>query len=285
MGVRLPIVPHRETGRDLSRAAPAARREDDARACRSGHGHALAESEGLRQDRAEERCVAVGHREKVRMADAFGQGSRQGGMRATMRGAWILIVASGCGATEVLPRNAAEIVCPATTRRVSDRDSDVGWGGVEGTDGCERPDGKLEGAAILIVDGAPRETTLVGKYAGGMRVGTWVQYDERGAMLGRFTLDAAGTGVEVLRDSEGHSLRGAVVEGEREGEWKYYGSDGKLAATSTWSRGKLVRQDRPPPWDPPMLDDEDACPKDPEDRDGTAIEREGCPSPTHAPAP
>jgi hypothetical protein len=173
---------------------------------------------------------------------------------------------------------AGALTCPAGTQRVDESDSDVGWGEVERTEGCARRDGTLDGPAIQLVSlGAQPSTRLVGRFASGKRVGTWHQLDGKGALLGSFTLDNAGNGVEIIHDALGHSKRGTVIAGRREGTWTLQDAEGKISSTELWSKGTLVRQIGRAPWDPPMLDPADACPDepatDPEDRDG-------CPAPT-----
>jgi hypothetical protein len=172
-----------------------------------------------------------------------------------------------------LPGAAGPIVCPPGTAPDFQTDSDVGWGEVEQRNACAKPDGTLEGPAIELVDGRRGGATkLVGSYAGGVRVGTWSQYVEgTGTKLGGFTLDAAGSGTELVRDAVGHYCRGAVVHGRREGSWTYHDTDGKLVATRVWSRGQLVREMGRPGWDPPMIDPRDMCPTD-----GGARTADGC---------
>jgi len=179
---------------------------------------------------------------------------------------------------QLQPTTPGALACPAGTQRDVESDSDVGWGEVEQTEGCARGDGTLDGPAVQLVSaGAQPSTRLVGRFASGKRVGTWRQLDGKGALLGSFTLDNAGTGVEVILDAHGHSKRGTVIAGRREGTWTLQDADGTIAATETWSNGTLVRQIGRAPWDPVMLAPADACPDepapDPEDRDG-------CPAPT-----
>jgi hypothetical protein len=127
----------------------------------------------------------------------------------------------------------------------------------------------------LVDGGRSRPTKLVGRYAGGVRVGTWNQYvDDSGARIGKFTLDGAGSGIEIVRDAAGHYRRGAVVKGRREGAWTYHEPDGKVVATRVWSQGHFVRETGRPAWDPPMIDERDSCP-----REAGAIADDGCPAP------
>ena len=190
--------------------------------------------------------------------------------------AWVAACAGR--AAPIQPTTPGALTCPAGTRRAVESDSDVGWGEVEQTEGCARGDGMLDGPAIQLVSaGAQPSTRLVGRFAAGKRVGTWNQFDARtGALLGRFTLDEAGTGVEILHDALGHSRRGTVIAGRREGTWTFQDADGTVAATEIWSNGTLVRQIGRAPWDPPMLDPSDACPEEPATN---AEDRDGCPAP------
>jgi hypothetical protein len=177
--------------------------------------------------------------------------------------AWLVLALSGCRPTATPAAQPGTPACPAGTTASFDADSDVGWGGIEQTQGCTARDGKRHGPAIESVCSAPdlESTRRVGHYAHGRRVGTWIQYDRRtNAEISRFTLDESGTGIEMIRDQLGHSLGGAVVNGERDGDWTYRDRDGKLVATSTYARGKLIRLAGPVAWDPPMLSPDDACP-------------------------
>jgi hypothetical protein len=188
------------------------------------------------------------------------------------------VVACAGPRARVPPATPETLACPVETERTVESDSDVGWGEVESTTGCARRDGTLHGPAVQRVSaGAQPSTRLVGRFASGKRVGTWNQFDARtGAPLGSFTLDDAGTGVEVIHDALGHAKRGTVIAGQREGTWTFQDADGTIVATELWSQGALVRQNGRAPWDPPMLDPADACPDapapNPEDRDG-------CPEP------
>ena len=175
------------------------------------------------------------------------------------------------------------LACPAGTRLGHDSDSDPGWGEVEQTQGCERPGGVLHGPAILGVVSAPglHQTKLVGRYADGRRVGSWTQFTETGALLGRFTLDDGGSGVEEIRDQVGHVKRGSVVGGRREGPWIYFDRDGRVAMTQSWSGGTLVRSTGSAPWDPcyDCPDPQDKCPDPRDGRDGSrgSSDDDGCP--------
>jgi hypothetical protein len=200
---------------------------------------------------------------------------------------WMIAAATACAAacagagahgqppasTPVFPP-----VCPAGTERTVTSDSDVGWGEVEQTDSCARSDGTLDGPAVQLVSaGMQPSTRLVGQFASGRRVGTWRQFDGKtGALLGSFTLDGAGTGTEVIHDALGHTKRGAVIAGRRDGAWTLQDADGKVVATELWSKGVFVRQNGRAPWDPPMVSPADACPAEPAPN---PADRDGCPEP------
>jgi hypothetical protein len=101
----------------------------------------------------------------------------------------------------------------------------------------------LDGPAIQRVSlGAQPSARLVGRLAAGKRVGTWRQLDGTGALLGSFTLDSAGTGVEVIHDALGHSKRGTVIAGRREGTWILQDADGNDRRV----RDLVERRARPP---------------------------------------
>jgi hypothetical protein len=133
----------------------------------------------------------------------------------------------------------------------------------------------LEGPAIELVDGGrSAPTKLVGRYANGVRVGTWTQtIESSGATIGSFTLDKSGSGVEVVRDAVGHYRRGPVVKGRREGSWTYHDPDGTVVATRVWSRGQFVRETGHPVWDPSMIDPDDVCLMD-----AGVRPKDGCPA-------
>jgi hypothetical protein len=181
------------------------------------------------------------------------------------------------------PRSASDLVCPAGTKRDFSSVSDNGWGYPEQTEGCSRPDGKLEGWAFELLGSAPKlkSTQRVGRYANGKRVGLWTQVDaQTGAVLGRFTLDASGSGTEVIRDQAGHTLAGPVVNGERQGTWTYSDRDGSIVATEVWSHDRAERRVGKVSWDPPMMAPEDACPTT---RAKGEPEDDGCPAPAGPP--
>jgi hypothetical protein len=159
---------------------------------------------------------------------------------------------------------------------VFEGDSDVGWGEVEQTQSCAARGGKPEGPAVQTLASAPGQpsTQISGLMRDGRRVGTWTQVDaSTGRVLGRFTLDEGGSGTEEIRDQQGHLLRGAVVAGKREGTWTYYDAGGVPVATRVWAHDTFVGGSGRPPWDPPMVDPADACPKVP----GRADIADGCP--------
>jgi hypothetical protein len=149
-------------------------------------------------------------------------------------------------------------------------DSDVSWYEVERAEGCRRPDGKLDGPTVEFIG----STRLRGRYVAGHRVGTWTQVDSKsGAVVGAFTLDDTGTGWEILHDGLGHSIRGTVVMGRREGVWSIQDADGKVVAIEVWSRGRRVRQTGEVPWQRALLDGREACAVD----GGAPPENNGCP--------
>ena len=158
---------------------------------------------------------------------------------------------------------ADSLACPPGTESRSDSDSDVGWGEVERTHGCIAANGAWHGPAVELVSGAATgggTSTLTGRYVDGVRVGPWTQRDaQSGATLGTFTLDAAGSGVEVIRDRLDRTRTGTLARGRREGRWIYRNASGTIAAVEIWSHGKLVGHAANLPWDPPLLDRDDAC--------------------------
>jgi hypothetical protein len=195
-------------------------------------------------------------------------------------GAWLALlwVTGSCAAQATPSKSASVAACPSGTKVAFEGDSDVGWGEVERTEGCARADGKLEGPATQLVSSAPQleSTRLTGRFSNGRRVGTWTQSDPKtGAEIGRFTLDDTGSGVEVIHDQLGHSRRGTVVNGTREGAFTHYDHDGTAVATTTYSGGRELRTVGQVPWDPPMIDPSDACPVV---ADATTIDSEGCPA-------
>jgi len=177
----------------------------------------------------------------------------------------MLVACHAGGASRPQPN---EVACEPGMQPVYEGDSDVGWGEVEETHGCARDGITLQGHAIELVASAPMQhsTKLVGRYVDGRRVGTWTQLDaSTGQVLGSFTLDDAGSGIEVIRDQLGHVMRGAVVAGKREGTWTHDDADGRTVATDTWEAGRFVRRSGEVPWDPPMMDPADRCPDTPGD--------------------
>jgi hypothetical protein len=203
-------------------------------------------------------------------------------------------VAAGCGAAtpQMTPLMlAAAPACDASSKAVFQGDSDVGWGGVEEIEGCEGKGGAMEGPAVETLESAPSlaSTKRVGRYLHGRRAGTWTQYDSKtGRVLGSFTLDARGTGTEIVFDQLGHFLRGTVIEGRREGTWTYYDRDGTPVARETFSHGAIVHAEGRVDWDPPMVDLNDRCPDvtdaGPPSENGP-IDEEGCPLPLQSRSP
>lgn len=124
--------------------------------------------------------------------------------------------------------------------------------------------GLPHGTVIEVISGgASASTRLVGTYADGRRVGRWTQYDPKtGRQLGTFTLDVTGSGIESVRDTLGHSRRGAVSHGKRDGAWTHHMPDGTVVARDLWLHGVFVRREGHVAWDPPMVDPNDACPED-----------------------
>jgi hypothetical protein len=193
-----------------------------------------------------------------------------------------LVAAAACHPAAVAPASSpfAPPSCAPGSVPVFEGDSDVGWGEVEQTVGCAPPRRRPHGPAIETLESAPGQpsTRLVGRLDDGRRVGTWTQYDApapagTGRVLGRFTLDDAGTGTLEIRDQLGHLRRGRVVAGDRDGTWTDYDAAGTPVATQVWSRGKLIGGTGSVPWDPPMIDPSDQCPDDP------GPDADGCPTP------
>ena len=167
----------------------------------------------------------------------------------------LLLCIAGCAAPAFSsPRAVRPAACPRGADVVDDRDSDVRWAETEHLVGCQR-DGLLEGWAREEL--AATGTVLEGRYAPGMRVGTWTQYDARTSRaLVTFTFDADGSGVEHV---DGHALRGAVVRGQRDGVWTFSDRDGVVVASESWSHGTYAGRSGEVPWDPPMLEPSDRC--------------------------
>jgi hypothetical protein len=171
--------------------------------------------------------------------------------------------------------------CPRGTTPDEVSISDQGWDYPERYVWCLRPDRYADGPAIEYYEGAEGRgsTKSVGRYAHRVPIGTWTQYDVKtGQLLATYTLDAGGNGIRDFRDQVGHRLVGALRQGERDGVWTTFDASGKPVATEVFDRGKFVRGSGAVPWSPPMMDPDDACPTEPEDRD-PAKDLDGCPEP------
>jgi hypothetical protein len=182
----------------------------------------------------------------------------------------------------VLPSPTSDTLhCPEGTEQDDASTSDQGWDYPERVIQCLRPDRHAEGPAIEYFGGAQGHgsTKFIGRYAHGVRVGTWTQYDSKtGARLASFTLDAEGNGTEDFRDQVGHRLVGRLNRDERDGPWTYFDTNGNAVATHVYAKGTVVRGTGAVPWDPPMLDPRDKCPTEPEGRD-SPTDLDGCPEP------